>query len=117
MSRQWRWRPTCHYGRFQRLLELVERNKSACGTSCRRRSPVIMLNSIANAPPVVRSKRIGRPRKKGRKLPAPAEVVQQSSRTRLTVDWYGGGQRGEAGSFSCAFGWLRGLAGERCTGR
>ncbi len=44
-------------------------------------------------PPGVRGKKIGRPRKKGRKLPAPAEVVQRSSRTRLTAAWYGGGQR------------------------
>ena len=44
-------------------------------------------------PPGVRGKKIGRPRKKGRKLPSPAEVVQRSSRTRLTVAWYGGGQR------------------------
>lgn len=44
-------------------------------------------------PPVVRGKKKGRPRKKGRKLPGPAEVVKQSPRTRLTVAWYGGGRR------------------------
>lgn len=44
-------------------------------------------------PPVVRGKRNGRPRKKGRKLPAPEKVVERSSRSRLTVAWYGGGQR------------------------
>lgn len=46
------------------------------------------------APPaVVRGKRTGRPRKKGPKLPAPQEVVKRSPRSRLTVAWYGGGQR------------------------
>jgi hypothetical protein len=44
-------------------------------------------------PPVVKGKRNGRPRKKGRKLPAPQRVVKTSSRSRLTVAWYGGGQR------------------------
>lgn len=44
-------------------------------------------------PPAVRGKKIGRPRKKGCKLSAPAEVVQRSSRTRLNVAWYGGGTR------------------------
>ena len=44
-------------------------------------------------PPVVRGKRNGRPRTQGRKLPAPAEVVKKSSRSRWTVAWYGGGTR------------------------
>ena len=44
-------------------------------------------------PPPVRGKRNGRPRKKGRKLAAPADVVKRSRRTRLTVAWYGGGSR------------------------
>jgi len=44
-------------------------------------------------PPVVKGKRHGRPRKKGRKLPAPEKVVKRSRRSRLTVAWYGGGQR------------------------
>jgi DDE superfamily endonuclease len=35
----------------------------------------------------------GRPRVKGAKLPAPQEVVAQSTRRRLRVDWYGGGRR------------------------
>lgn len=43
--------------------------------------------------PAVKGKRNGRPRKKGRKLAAPAEVVKRSRRSRLTVDWYGGGRR------------------------
>ena len=46
------------------------------------------------APPVVGKKPSGRPRKKGRKLPAPAAVVQQAQhRPRLNVAWYGGGRR------------------------
>ncbi|MFH0981549.1 MAG: transposase [Planctomycetota bacterium] len=44
-------------------------------------------------PPVARSRLKGRPRKKGRKLAAPADVVKRSSRSRLTVAWYGGGTR------------------------
>jgi hypothetical protein len=45
-------------------------------------------------PPVVGKKPSGRPRKKGRKLPAPAQVVQQARRRqRLNVAWYGGGRR------------------------
>jgi len=44
-------------------------------------------------PPVVKGKRTGRPRKKGRKLAAPEKVVKRSPRCRLTVAWYGGGQR------------------------
>ena len=45
------------------------------------------------ASPPVRGKRSGRPRKKGRKLPAPQEIVKRSARSRLTVAWYGGGTR------------------------
>jgi hypothetical protein len=44
-------------------------------------------------PPAVKGKRTGRPRKKGRKLAAPEKVVKRSRRSRLTVAWYGGGQR------------------------
>jgi len=44
-------------------------------------------------PPVVRGKKNGRPRKKGKKLTAPADVVKRSCRSRLTVAWYGGGAR------------------------
>lgn len=44
-------------------------------------------------PPATRSKRRGRPRKKGKKLPAPAQVVKRAPRSRLTVAWYGGGTR------------------------
>ena len=44
-------------------------------------------------PPIVKGKAKGRPRKKGRKLPTPEVVVEKSSRTRLTVAWYGGGTR------------------------
>ena len=39
-------------------------------------------------------KKNDRPRKKGHKLPTPEEVVKQSGKRRkLTVAWYGGGQR------------------------
>ena len=48
-------------------------------------------------PPVVPGKKpSGRPRKKGQKLPSPAEVVQRTApqqRQRLNVAWYGGGRR------------------------
>jgi hypothetical protein len=44
-------------------------------------------------PPVVKGRRNGRPRKKGRKLPTPEKVVKTTPRLRLTVAWYGGGQR------------------------
>jgi hypothetical protein len=35
----------------------------------------------------------GRPRVKGKKLPAPQEVVARAKRRRLEVAWYGGGRR------------------------
>jgi len=45
-------------------------------------------------PPNVRKPRNGRPRKKGRKLPSPEQVVKRSRRKqRLKVRWYGGGWR------------------------
>jgi hypothetical protein len=44
-------------------------------------------------PPVLRRRTRGRPRKRGRKLPAPATVVKKTRRSRLTVAWYGGGER------------------------
>jgi hypothetical protein len=45
-------------------------------------------------PAVVGKKPAGRPRKKGAKLPPPAQVVQQAKRRqRLNVAWYGGGRR------------------------
>jgi DDE superfamily endonuclease len=51
-------------------------------------------NLYEPAPPVVGKKPSGRPRKKGRKLPAPAQVVQQTEHPqRLNVAWYGGGRR------------------------
>jgi hypothetical protein len=51
-------------------------------------------NLYEPAPAVVGKKPSGRPRKKGRKLPAPAAVVKQTEhRQRLTVAWYGGGRR------------------------
>jgi hypothetical protein len=51
-------------------------------------------NLYEPAPPVAGKKPAGRPRKKGRKLPAPAQVVEQARRRcRLNVAWYGGGRR------------------------
>lgn len=51
-------------------------------------------NLYEPASPVVGKKPSGRPGKKGRKLPAPAEVVKQVEHPqRLDVAWYGGGRR------------------------
>jgi hypothetical protein len=51
-------------------------------------------NLYEPAPQVVGKKPAGRPRKKGRKLPTPAQVVTQTQRRqRLNVAWYGGGRR------------------------
>jgi len=51
-------------------------------------------NLYEPAPPVLGKKPAGRPRKKGRKRPAPAAVVKQAQhRPRLNVAWYGGGRR------------------------
>jgi len=51
-------------------------------------------NLYEPAPPVVGKKPSGRPRKKGAKLPSPAQVVKQAQhRQRLDVAWYGGGRR------------------------
>lgn len=44
-------------------------------------------------PPAKRNAKGGRPRKKGRKLPSPEQIVARSQRQRLTVNWYGGGMR------------------------
>jgi hypothetical protein len=45
------------------------------------------------APPPLRGRQKGRPRKKGKKLPTPAQVVKRAQRIRLNVAWYGGGRR------------------------
>lgn len=45
------------------------------------------------AVPPARGRKVGRPRRRGRKQPSPAQVVKRSARSRLTVAWYGGGQR------------------------
>lgn len=51
-------------------------------------------NLYEPAPQVVGKRPSGRPRKKGAKLPPPAQVVQQARhRQRLDVAWYGGGRR------------------------
>ena len=44
-------------------------------------------------PPPKRRNRTGRPRKKGRKLDSPAQVVATAGRRRATVSWYGGTDR------------------------
>ena len=45
------------------------------------------------APPPQPKGRKGRPRIKGKKIPAPQEVVARSGRSGTTVNWYGGGDR------------------------
>jgi hypothetical protein len=50
-------------------------------------------NLYAAAPPRSVSRRGGRPRTKGKKLPAPQEVVGTSKAKRFTVSWYGGKTR------------------------
>jgi hypothetical protein len=47
--------------------------------------------NLYEAPPPYAGK--GRPRRKGAKLPKPAEVVASAERTPLWVAWYGGGRR------------------------
>jgi hypothetical protein len=47
--------------------------------------------NLYEAPPPYAGK--GRPRKKGAKLPKPAEIVANAERTPLEVAWYGGGRR------------------------
>ena len=63
-----------------------------------RRRLVLVSHFYSNAnlyapPPVVRGKKNGRPRKKGAKLPWPAQVVAKSRRKWISVAWYGGGRR------------------------
>lgn len=49
--------------------------------------------NLYDAPPP-RTKKSGRPRKRGEKLPSPQEVVSKTKKfKRLTVSWYGGGRR------------------------
>lgn len=51
-------------------------------------------NLYEPAPAAAGKKPAGRPRKKGQKLPGPAEVVKQTEQhQRLDVAWYGGGRR------------------------
>lgn len=44
-------------------------------------------------PPRVRKPKNGRPRKKGRKLATPEQVVKRARRKKMKVRWYGGGER------------------------
>jgi hypothetical protein len=49
--------------------------------------------NLYGAPPARRAGRPGRPRIKGRKLPAPVQVVARGTLTQATVAWYGGATR------------------------
>ena len=49
--------------------------------------------NLYRPPPTRRAGRPGRPRVKGRKLPAPVQVVARGTLSRATVAWYGGGTR------------------------
>lgn len=49
--------------------------------------------NLYEPPPARRRGQTGRPRVKGRKLPAPADVVKRSRRKCFTVTWYGGKTR------------------------
>lgn len=73
------------------LARLAARSKQRLGYV----SPFYADAHLVEPPPVVEGKRgSGRPRKKGKRLPTPQEVVAHSSqRIRLKVNWYGGGQR------------------------
>jgi hypothetical protein len=62
------------------------------------------------APPPQSKNRVGRPRLKGAKLPAPAVVVQGARRQRLTVRWYGGQTR-EVGIVTGTGWWYKGGGG------
>lgn len=68
---------------------------SFCRRHRRHATLVSRFHGDANlyAPPPQAKRRKGRPRIKGKKLPAPQEVVARSRRTRATVSWYGGGHR------------------------
>jgi hypothetical protein len=48
--------------------------------------------NLHDPPPKIKNPK-GRPRKKGKKLPSPQEVVANSRRVKATVSWYGGGNR------------------------
>jgi DDE superfamily endonuclease len=49
--------------------------------------------NLYEPPPAVVGKKNGRPRQKGAKLPSPEQVVAGAACRRLSVAWYGGGQR------------------------
>ena len=48
--------------------------------------------NLYDVPPVKRGL-TGRPRKKGRKLPSPSQIVKKAKRRRFAVQWYGGQTR------------------------
>jgi hypothetical protein len=49
--------------------------------------------NLYEPPPPRGNRQVGRPRKKGAKLPSPEQVVAGSKRQPLKVAWYGGGRR------------------------
>ena len=66
----------------------------------RHRNRLILVSKIVpdanlfEPPPKRRGKAVGRPRVKGKSLPAPCEVVASKKRgKKVTVRWYGGGSR------------------------
>jgi hypothetical protein len=49
--------------------------------------------NLYKTPSIRRSKKGGRPRTKGQRVPKPAEAINQSKARRFTVNWYGGKTR------------------------
>lgn len=66
--------------------------------------------NLYEPPPARRKPGVGRPRLKGEKAPAPAEVVAKARPRRTTVGWYGGGDRRIA-CVSAAGHWYKGGGG------
>jgi len=64
-------------------------------------------NLYAPAPAASGTRRSGRPRTKGAKLPAPQQVLEKAKPTAFTVGWYGGGTR-EVKLIWGEGGWYRG---------
>ncbi|WP_246114867.1 transposase [Rubripirellula tenax] len=57
-------------------------------------SKIVANASLFEPPPKSRGNRVGRPRVKGKSLPAPCEVVAKKKKgKKLRVHWYGGGWR------------------------
>jgi hypothetical protein len=67
--------------------------------------------NLYEAPAVRRSRGVGRPRQKGRKLARPEQgVTRTRRRTKLRVSWYGGGRR-RVEAVSGTGGWYRSWVG------